>query len=104
MLCPWTFQPCTKLNDFAHVQWWYRWFRLQLSLRTRWQSVHIHSRSRDGVTVRSCPTELRKGMCVDMKTRAPTTGGQYHWTYMLAPASCQKFFSYIMGMHFGAEI
>ena len=47
--------------------------------------------------------DLHKGMCVDMKIRAPTSGGQYHWTFMLAPASCRKFFSYIMGMRFEAE-
>lgn len=33
----------------------------------------------------------------EMASIAPTSGGQYHWTYMLAPASCQKFFSFIMG-------
>ena len=46
---------------------------------------------------------LPKGTCVDMKIRAPISGGQYHWTYMLAPASCRKFFSYIMGMRFEAK-
>lgn len=45
---------------------------------------------------------MKGGMCVDMNIRAPTSGGQYHWTYMLAPESCRKFFSYIMGMGFGA--
>ncbi|KAI4210815.1 MAG: hypothetical protein LQ349_009458, partial [Xanthoria aureola] len=33
----------------------------------------------------------------EMASLAPTSGGQYHWTYMLAPASCRKFLSYIMG-------
>ncbi|KAL8752072.1 MAG: hypothetical protein Q9184_005860, partial [Pyrenodesmia sp. 2 TL-2023] len=33
----------------------------------------------------------------EMASLAPTSGGQYHWTYMLAPPSCRKFFSYIMG-------
>lgn len=28
---------------------------------------------------------------------APTSGGQYHWVSMLAPASCSKFLSYITG-------
>ncbi|KAL8949615.1 MAG: hypothetical protein Q9222_004290 [Ikaeria aurantiellina] len=30
-------------------------------------------------------------------TKAPTSGGQYHWASMLAPPSCKKFISYIMG-------
>ena len=29
--------------------------------------------------------------------RAPTSGGQYFWVSMLAPASCQRFLSYITG-------
>ncbi|KAL8669399.1 MAG: hypothetical protein Q9168_006011 [Polycauliona sp. 1 TL-2023] len=33
----------------------------------------------------------------EMASLAPTSGGQYHWTFMLAPASCRKFLSYIMG-------
>ncbi|KAI4275921.1 MAG: hypothetical protein LQ337_002836 [Flavoplaca oasis] len=33
----------------------------------------------------------------EMASIAPTSGGQYHWTFMLAPVSCRKFFSYIMG-------
>ncbi|KAL8994117.1 MAG: hypothetical protein Q9169_005830 [Polycauliona sp. 2 TL-2023] len=33
----------------------------------------------------------------EMASIAPTSGGQYHWTFMLAPASCRKFLSYIMG-------
>ncbi len=31
-------------------------------------------------------------------SRAPTSGGQYHWVSMLAPPSSQKFISYITGM------
>jgi hypothetical protein len=30
-------------------------------------------------------------------TRAPTSGGQYHWVSEFAPASSQKFLSYITG-------
>ncbi|KAL8648731.1 MAG: hypothetical protein Q9210_004812 [Variospora velana] len=32
----------------------------------------------------------------ELASLAPTSGGQYHWTYMLAPTSCRKFFSYII--------
>ena len=42
-------------------------------------------------------------LSAETEVRAPTSGGQYHWTYMLAPKSCQKFFSYIMGMPFRKE-
>ena len=30
-------------------------------------------------------------------TRAPTSGGQYHWVSEFAPRSCQKFLSYMTG-------
>ena len=29
--------------------------------------------------------------------RAPTAGGQYHWTFLFAPASCRNFLSFIIG-------
>lgn len=31
------------------------------------------------------------------ETRAPTSGGQYHWVSEFAPKSCQKFLSYVTG-------
>jgi hypothetical protein len=31
-------------------------------------------------------------------SRAPTSGGQYHWVSEFAPPSCQRFLSYIVGM------
>ncbi len=36
---------------------------------------------------------------VNIRQRAPTSGGQYHWASMLAPSFCKKFVSYITGMH-----
>ena len=33
----------------------------------------------------------------EMASMAPTAGGQYHWVWMLAPSSCRRFLSYIMG-------
>lgn len=33
----------------------------------------------------------------EMESRAPTSGGQYHWESEFAPASCQKFLSYSAG-------
>ncbi|PLB48531.1 amino acid transporter [Aspergillus steynii IBT 23096] len=33
----------------------------------------------------------------EMASMAPTSGGQYHWVSEFAPASCQKFLSYITG-------
>ena len=33
----------------------------------------------------------------ELASMAPTAGGQYHWVWMLAPPSCRRFFSYIMG-------
>ncbi|KAI3324961.1 amino acid transporter-like protein [Xylariaceae sp. AK1471] len=33
----------------------------------------------------------------ELASMAPTSGGQYHWVYMLAPPSTRKFFSYITG-------
>lgn len=34
-----------------------------------------------------------------MVTKAPTSGGHYHWVSMLAPPSSQKFLSYVTGRH-----
>lgn len=34
----------------------------------------------------------------DRASRAPTSGGQYHWAAMLAPYSSHKFLSYITGI------
>ena len=31
--------------------------------------------------------------------RMPTAGGQYHWTYLLAPQSSRKFISYVTGIN-----
>ena len=31
------------------------------------------------------------------RRRAPTSGGQYHWVFMLAPVRIRKFTSYIIG-------
>lgn len=33
----------------------------------------------------------------EMASMAPTSGGQYHWVSEFAPASSQKFLSYITG-------
>ncbi|KAI0406972.1 putative GABA permease [Xylaria palmicola] len=33
----------------------------------------------------------------EMVSMAPTSGGQYHWVSMLAPASCRKFLGYLTG-------
>lgn len=33
----------------------------------------------------------------ELASMAPTTGGQYHWVWMLAPPWCRTFLSYIMG-------
>ena len=33
----------------------------------------------------------------ELSSMAPTAGGQYHWTAMLAPASFNKFLSYLIG-------
>ncbi|KAI0475372.1 amino acid transporter [Xylariaceae sp. FL0804] len=33
----------------------------------------------------------------ELASMAPTSGGQYHWTYMLAPPSCRRFLSYFIG-------
>ncbi|EHK96427.1 putative Choline transport protein [Glarea lozoyensis 74030] len=33
----------------------------------------------------------------ELASMAPTAGGQYHWVSMLAPTSCQKFLSYLVG-------
>ncbi|PVH99940.1 choline transport protein [Periconia macrospinosa] len=33
----------------------------------------------------------------ELASMAPTAGGQYHWTNMLAPKSCRKFLSYMIG-------
>lgn len=33
----------------------------------------------------------------ELASMAPTSGGQYHWAAMLAPANCQKFLSFITG-------
>ncbi|QMW44280.1 hypothetical protein G4B11_007700 [Aspergillus flavus] len=43
--------------------------------------------------------EWRKGGSgpLTIKTRAPTSGGQYHWVSEFAPRSCQKPLSYITG-------
>jgi len=35
--------------------------------------------------------------CTDSLSRAPTSGGQYHWVSMLAPRNLQKLLSYISG-------
>ncbi|PQE31152.1 choline transport protein [Rutstroemia sp. NJR-2017a WRK4] len=36
---------------------------------------------------------------IEENLRAPTSGGQYHWVSMLAPPSCQRFLSYLIGLH-----
>jgi hypothetical protein len=42
--------------------------------------------------------KTRRGMVLlTQGSRAPTSGGQYHWVSMLAPPRAQKFFSYIIG-------
>ncbi|OTB01478.1 hypothetical protein M426DRAFT_64013 [Hypoxylon sp. CI-4A] len=33
----------------------------------------------------------------ELASMAPTSGGQYHWVYMLAPSKCRKFLSYLIG-------
>ena len=33
----------------------------------------------------------------ELASMAPTAGGQYHWVWMLAPPSCRRFLSYIIG-------
>ncbi|GAW20532.1 hypothetical protein ANO14919_100400 [Xylariales sp. No.14919] len=33
----------------------------------------------------------------ELASMAPTSGGQYHWVYMLSPRSCRKFLSYFIG-------
>ncbi|KAL8826829.1 MAG: hypothetical protein Q9170_007253 [Blastenia crenularia] len=33
----------------------------------------------------------------ELVSMAPTSSGQYHWVAMLAPASCQRFLSYLTG-------
>ncbi|KAM0668479.1 hypothetical protein ACQRIU_002041 [Beauveria bassiana] len=33
----------------------------------------------------------------ELVSMAPTSGGQYHWVFMMAPRSCAKFLSYITG-------
>ncbi|KAI1416836.1 amino acid transporter [Hypoxylon sp. FL1857] len=33
----------------------------------------------------------------ELASMAPTSGGQYHWVYMLAPANSRKFLSYLIG-------
>ncbi|KAI1374517.1 amino acid transporter [Hypoxylon crocopeplum] len=33
----------------------------------------------------------------ELASMAPTSGGQYHWVYMLAPPSSRKFLSYLIG-------
>ncbi|KAI0430577.1 amino acid/polyamine transporter I [Xylaria sp. FL1042] len=33
----------------------------------------------------------------ELVSMAPTSGGQYHWVSMLAPASCRKFLGYLTG-------
>ncbi|KAG0157463.1 hypothetical protein PDIDSM_4648 [Penicillium digitatum] len=33
----------------------------------------------------------------ELSSMAPTSGGQYHWTSMLAPRSCMKLMSYLTG-------
>ncbi|KAF1990273.1 putative choline transport protein [Aulographum hederae CBS 113979] len=33
----------------------------------------------------------------ELVSMAPTSGGQYHWTYMLSPRSVRNFLSYIVG-------
>ena len=33
----------------------------------------------------------------ELASIAPTSGGQYHWVSMLAPASARKFMSYLTG-------
>ncbi|KAI0895209.1 amino acid transporter [Annulohypoxylon nitens] len=33
----------------------------------------------------------------ELASMAPTSGGQYHWVYMLAPKSSRKFMSYLIG-------
>lgn len=33
------------------------------------------------------------------ESRAPTAGGQYHWTYLLAPREWRTFLSYVTGTH-----
>lgn len=40
---------------------------------------------------------LRTNLAVDNPSRAPTSGGQYHWVSEFAPKSCQKFLSYVTG-------
>ncbi|KAL5372287.1 hypothetical protein DPSP01_013619 [Paraphaeosphaeria sporulosa] len=35
----------------------------------------------------------------ELASMAPTAGGQYHWTSMLAPKFCRKIFSYFIGWH-----
>ncbi|KAL8787245.1 MAG: hypothetical protein Q9195_007855 [Heterodermia aff. obscurata] len=34
----------------------------------------------------------------ELASIAPTSGGQYHWVFMMAPPSTRKFMSYIVGM------
>ncbi|KAI1313257.1 amino acid transporter [Xylaria venustula] len=33
----------------------------------------------------------------ELASMAPTSGGQYHWVYMLSPRNCRKFLSYFVG-------
>ena len=37
-------------------------------------------------------------MFADLGSRAPTSGGQYHWVSEFAPRSCQKYLSYLTGL------
>ena len=39
----------------------------------------------------------RTNLTTDNPSRAPTSGGQYHWVSEFAPRSCEKFLSYVTG-------
>jgi choline transport protein len=36
-------------------------------------------------------------LCTDVPCRMPTSGGQYHWVFMLAPRNSKKLLSYVSG-------
>lgn len=67
-----------------------------LLLRLGHGSCHIISGG-DGVHVGSLATlELAQHL---MPSRAPTSGGQYHWASEFAPPSVQKPISYLSGAY-----
>lgn len=78
------------------TQWRSSWSRLWIPFCLGWCRRYLCGPIGVGINVRNT-LSLSYLSKTNRSNRAPTSGGQYHWTSMLAPRSCMKLMSYLTG-------